>query len=170
MQVFRMFLLCLTVACASFAGTLATAAANDETAVSIAENNGATSAASSEIDEIVVTATKRSQSINSVGMTITAATGDTLIERGITSTADLVRVTPGLNYTPSPYQEPVYVLRGVGLYESGLASSPAVTVYVDQIPLTSPVMTEVSPLDLERVEVLYGPQGTLFGQNSTGAP
>ncbi len=167
-QVFKMFLLCLTVAYASFAGTLATAAANDETDVTIAENNEATSGASGEIDEIVVTATKRSQSINSVGMTITAATGDTLIERGITSTADLVRVTPGLNYTPSPYQEPVYVLRGVGLYESGLASSPAVTVYVDQIPLPSPVMTEVSPLDLERVEVLYGPQGTLFGQNSTG--
>jgi len=178
-----MLLLCSTVAYAMLASALATATVNDEIHVSIAENNeaaGATSAqdsdrgappsqiSSAEIGEIVVTATKRSQSINSVGMTITAATGDTLVERGITSAADLVRVTPGLNYTPSPYQEPVYVLRGVGLYESGLASSPAVTVYVDQIPLTSPIMTEVSPLDLERVEVLYGPQGTLFGQNSTG--
>jgi iron complex outermembrane receptor protein len=182
-QISKMLLRCLTVAYAMLASALATATVNDEIHVSIAENNEAAGAASAqdsdratassqnssvEIGEIVVTATKRSQSINSVGMTITAATGDTLVERGITSTSDLVRVTPGLNYTPSPYQEPVYVLRGVGLYESGLASSPAVTVYVDQIPLTSPIMTEVSPLDLERVEVLYGPQGTLFGQNSTG--
>ena len=82
MQVFKMFLLCLTVACASFAGTLAAAAANDETDVAIADNNEATSGSSGKIDEIVVTATKRSQSINSVGMTITAATGDALIERG----------------------------------------------------------------------------------------
>ncbi len=120
------------------------------------------------IEDIIVTAQKRAQSINDVGMSITAASGDALINRGVTSTADLVKVTPGFNYTPSPYQQPVYVLRGVGLYESGLASFPAVTVYQDQIPFATPLMTEVSPIDLERVEVLYGPQGTLFGQNSTG--
>jgi len=120
------------------------------------------------IGEIIVTAQKRSESINKVGMTITAATGDTLAQRGITTNADLTKLVPGLHYTPSPYQQPVYVLRGVGLYDSGLASSPAVSVYVDQLPLTSPIMSEVPPLDLERVEILNGPQGTLFGQNSTG--
>src|SRR5882757_2310368 len=98
-----MLLLCLTVAYAMLASALATATVNDEIHVSIAENNEAAGAAlaqdsdraaapsqisSAEIGEIVVTATKRSQSINSVGMTITAATGDTLVERGITSAAD----------------------------------------------------------------------------------
>ena len=120
------------------------------------------------VQEIVVTAQKREQSINSVGQSITAVTGDSLIQRGITSTADLTKVVPGFNFAPSPFQEPVYVLRGVGLYDSGLGSSPAVTVYLDQVPLPYPSMTEVAPLDLQRVEALKGPQGTLFGQNSTG--
>ena len=120
------------------------------------------------VEEIVVTAQKREQSINSVGQSITAVTGDALIQRGITSTADLTKVVPGFNFAPSPFQEPVYVLRGVGFYDSGLGSSPAVTVYLDQVPLPYPVMTEVAPIDLQRVEALKGPQGTLFGQNSTG--
>lgn len=120
------------------------------------------------LEEIVVTAQKRSESINKVGMSIVAASQDTLVERGITTVADLQKIVPGLTFTPSQQQQPVYVLRGVGLYESGLASSPAVTVYVDQIPLATPVISEVAPLDLQRVEVLKGPQGTLFGANSTG--
>ena len=120
------------------------------------------------VAEIVVTAQKREQSINQVPLSITAVTGDALLERGITSTADLSKVVPGFVFAPSPFQEPVYVLRGVGLYDSGLGSSPAVTVYLDQFPLPYPIMTEVAPLDLQRVEALKGPQGTLFGQNSTG--
>ena len=120
------------------------------------------------VGEIVVTAQKREQSINQVPLSITAVTGDALSQRGIVSTADLSKVVPGFVFAPSPFQEPVYVLRGVGLYDSGLGSSPAVTVYLDQFPLPYPIMTEVAPLDLQRVEALKGPQGTLFGQNSTG--
>ncbi len=101
-------------------------------------------------------------------MSITAVSGSDLLQRGVASTADLSKVVPGFDFTTAAYQQPVYVLRGVGLYDAGLGSSPAVTVYLDQIPLPYPIMTEVSPLDLQRVEVLKGPQGTLFGQNSTG--
>ena len=127
-----------------------------------------TTAAPPTVGEIVVTAQKREQSINQVPLSITAVSGDALTQRGITSTADLAKVVPGFVFAPSPFQEPVYVLRGVGLYDSGLGSSPAVTVYLDQFPLPYPIMTEVAPLDLQRVEALKGPQGTLFGQNSTG--
>jgi iron complex outermembrane receptor protein len=59
-------------------------------------------------------------------------------------------------------------LRGVGFYETTLAAYPDVSVYVDQVPLPFPVLTSNVGLDLERVEVLKGPQGILFGQNSTG--
>ncbi|MEO7915758.1 MAG: TonB-dependent receptor plug domain-containing protein, partial [Novosphingobium sp.] len=118
--------------------------------------------------EIVVTAQKRTQSINSVGMTITAATSEQLEARGVKSVDDLVKIVPGMTAQPSPYSTPVYTIRGVGLFENSLAAAPAITTYVDEVPVPFPTMTTGTTLDLERVEVLKGPQGTLFGQNSTG--
>jgi iron complex outermembrane receptor protein len=118
--------------------------------------------------EIIVTAQKRAQSINDVPMSITAITGDVLAQQGIRDTADLAKIVPGFTSASSNLDTPVYTLRGIGLYDSGLGSSPTVSVYVDQIPLPFPVMTIAANLDLERVEVLEGPQGILFGQNSTG--
>lgn len=122
----------------------------------------------SPIDEIIVTAQKRSQSINDVGVTISALDTDMLQARGIIDAADLAKAVSGFTYTPTISGPPVYTLRGVGFYESSLAVAPAVTVYVDEAPLAFPIMTQVSVIDLERVEVLKGPQGTLYGENSTG--
>jgi iron complex outermembrane receptor protein len=124
--------------------------------------------ASSTLEEIVVTAQKREQSINDVGMSISAVSGEALQARGIKSAADLVKVVPGFSYTPTQFDMPVYTLRGVGYYESSLAANPAVSVYVDEVPLPYPAMVRGALLDLQRVEVLMGPQGTLFGQNATG--
>ena len=118
--------------------------------------------------EVVVTAQKRQQSINDVGMSITAVDGDTLQSLNINDTADLGKIVPGFTFTPTPSGPPVYTLRGVGFYESSLSSAPAVTVYVDEAPLAFPAMTQVGVIDVERVEVLEGPQGTLYGENSTG--
>jgi outer membrane receptor protein involved in Fe transport len=81
---------------------------------------------------------------------------------------DLARATPGLAYAPTPNATPVYTLRGVGFFETTLAAYPDVSVYLDQVPLSLPVMTSLTAFDLERVEVLKGPQGTLFGNNATG--
>jgi iron complex outermembrane recepter protein len=120
------------------------------------------------LETIIVTAQKREQSINDVPMSITAITGDSLLQRGIVTTADLDKIVPGFTQATTQYATPIYSLRGVGLYDTGFASSPAVTVYVDEVPLPFPVMTMGALLDLQRVEVLKGPQGTLFGQNSTG--
>jgi outer membrane receptor protein involved in Fe transport len=120
------------------------------------------------LEEIVVTAQKREQSINDVGMSISAVSGEDLLARGVESAADLVKVVPGFSYTPTQFDMPVYTLRGVGYYESSLAANPAVSVYVDEVPLPYPAMVRGALLDLQRVEVLKGPQGTLFGQNATG--
>jgi iron complex outermembrane recepter protein len=122
----------------------------------------------SSLDQIVVTAQKRSESVDKVGMSINAVSGDALSNRGVADVADLVKVIPSFTYTPTLFATPVYIIRGVGLNDSGYASSPAVSVYVDQVALPYPVMTQGATLDLERVEVLKGPQGTLFGENSTG--
>jgi iron complex outermembrane receptor protein len=121
-----------------------------------------------EIGEIVVTAQKRSESINSVPMSITAVPGDTLIKMGIDQPAGLSKISSGFNFAETAFASPVYSIRGVGFYETSLAATPAVTVYTDEVPLPYPQMTRNAGMDVERVEILKGPQGTLFGQNSTG--
>ena len=122
----------------------------------------------SGLEEIVVTAQKRSERVNDVPLSITAVTGDKLAEQGVTSASDLERVVPGFTFQPSSRLAPVFSIRGIGFYDTSISNSPAVTVYLDQVPLPFLAMTQGVSFDLERVEVLKGPQGTLFGQNSTG--
>lgn len=121
-----------------------------------------------QLNEIIVTAEKQEQSANTVGMPIVAATGEVLQERGITSVADLTRLVAGLTMQQSSFNSTSFTLRGVGFFNSDLATPPAVTIYVDEVPLPYPAMTKLAAFDLARVEVLEGPQGTLFGQNATG--
>lgn len=118
--------------------------------------------------EIIVTAQRREQSLNSVPMSVTALGGDQLRSQGISTIADLAKVVPGLTFTQSQIATPVYTIRGVGFFESTLAASPAVSVYVDEVPLPFAILTQGAALDLQRLEVLKGPQGTLYGQNATG--
>lgn len=120
------------------------------------------------VGDIIVTAQKRSQSINSVGMAISALSGDDLKSQGISDVADLARVVPGFTFAQSQKGAPIYTLRGVGFFEESLGASPAVSIYVDEAGYAFPIMAKAASLDIERVEVLKGPQGTLFGQNSTG--
>ena len=75
---------------------------------------------------------------------------------------------PGFNVTPNYYGTNVYTIRGVGFQDTSLASSPTVTVYQDEMPLPFSILSAGATLDLQRVEVLKGPQGTLFGNNATG--
>ena len=118
--------------------------------------------------EIIVTATKRAELVNKVAMSITAASGDDLAAAGIRSADDLGKIVPGFTFTQSAYSTPVYSLRGVGFYNYDIASTPTVTVYQDEAPLPFSAMSRGASFDLERVEVLKGPQGLLFGSNSTG--
>ena len=120
------------------------------------------------LPEMVVTAQKRVQSINDVGLTIQAASGEDLQKRGIQGLEDLPKLVPGLTFTKSIFSTPVFTLRGVGLYDATWGAAPAVAVYTDQVPRNFPVMSDALDLDIQRVEVLKGPQGTLFGQSSTG--
>lgn len=118
--------------------------------------------------DIVVTANKREQRLNDVGLTVAVVSGDDLDNRQINSLEDLANATPGLSFTNSANGTPVYTLRGVGFYETSLGAYPTVSTYVDEAPLPFPVLSSHSAYDLERVEILKGPQGTLFGQNATG--
>lgn len=129
---------------------------------------GADDSGVTAIDEIIVTANKREQNLNDVGLTITAIGAEALKNRRVSSLEDVASVAPGLIFTPSTNNTPIFTLRGIGFNESSIGVYPAVSVYVDQTPLPFPVLASHSAYDLERIEVLKGPQGTLFGQNSTG--
>lgn len=127
-----------------------------------------TAPAPAQVGDIVVTAQKREESINDVGMSIQAATGDQLTQLGITETSQLDRIVPGFSATQTYYGTPVYTIRGVGFFDTSLAGSPTVSVYVDEVPIPYSIMSTVAGIDPARVEVLKGPQGTLFGSNATG--
>jgi iron complex outermembrane recepter protein len=120
------------------------------------------------IEEIVVTAQKWSQSIDTVGMAITALTGDQLKMQAVADIAGLSKIDPSFVVAQSNWGSPVYSIRGIGYNDFSLAASPTVSVYTDEVPYAYPVMSKGATFDLERVEILKGPQGTLYGQNATG--
>lgn len=118
--------------------------------------------------DIIVTAQKRSERLIDVPMSVTAATGEQLAKQGITDTSQLAKLVPGFTYQQSNYGNPVFAIRGIGFVDNSVTAGSTVSVYVDQISIPFVAMTRGATLDLERVEALKGPQGTLFGQNSTG--
>ncbi|MCB2051974.1 MAG: TonB-dependent receptor, partial [Novosphingobium sp.] len=142
------------------------AAASVATPALAQDAEGASS--SSGFNEIVVTATKREEKLQDVGLTVSALGSEALENRRIENVEDLAKAVPGLAFAPSPNATPVYTMRGVGFFESSIGAYPNVATYIDQAPLPLPVMTSLTAFDLERVEVLKGPQGTLFGNNATG--
>ena len=120
------------------------------------------------LEEIVVTAQKREQNINDVGMTIDVATGDALKTAGVTDTFDIGKLVSGFSANMNYYGSPIYTIRGIGFQDTALASPQTVSVSIDQMPIPFAPMASGAILDVERVEVLKGPQGTLFGMNTTG--
>ncbi|WP_313802161.1 TonB-dependent receptor domain-containing protein [Sphingobium sp.] len=125
-------------------------------------------AATPSNDDIIVTARKTSEAISTVPMSISAARGETLEKRGIASVEDLGKIVPTLSTQVGLYGNQNYNIRGIGNLSDSIASSPTVAIYVDQAPLAYSNQAQGLTYDLERVEVLKGPQGTLFGQNATG--
>jgi len=133
----------------------------------------ATANAQQVIEEVVVTATKREESLQDVPIAVTALTADDLEELGITNFSDYVMQLPGVTAGGSgPGQNTIYI-RGVAsttpnLTTAGVAGlAPNVAFYLDEQPLSQPGRNlDVYAADLQRIEVLSGPQGTLFGSSS----
>jgi iron complex outermembrane receptor protein len=126
-----------------------------------------TSQASAEVQELIVTAQRREESANRIGMAITALSGVVLQQARIQSSEDLSGVVPGLTVARGA-GVPIYTLRGVGFNSTNLSSTGTVGTYVDEVVYPYPFMTRGPLFDISRVEVLKGPQGTLYGQNTTG--
>lgn len=116
------------------------------------------------VEEIVVTATKREMSVQDVPIAITAVSGDRLNELNITNVVDLGKTVPGLIIN-NVGNQPVPIMRGAG---AAGTTDIAVPVYVDNMYRPLAAQGLASYVDVERVEVLRGPQGTLFGRNTLG--
>ena len=122
-------------------------------------------AASNTIEELVVTAEKRSQSLQDVPVAISAYTSEKRDLLGINSVQDMTNFTPGLAYSS---QLDRISLRGVGRLTNVQSADPGVATYSDGVYTSSTVEAGKTPIFTDRVEVLRGPQGTLYGRNSIG--
>lgn len=119
--------------------------------------------------EIVVTVQRRAQSAQDVGIALSVVNADMLKERGITNVNQLQDATPSLQVEPAfGGGAPQFRLRGVGFQDYASNNSPTVGVYVNEVAYPVPIMTQGLIFDVSRVEVLRGPQGTLYGRNTTG--
>jgi iron complex outermembrane receptor protein len=118
---------------------------------------------SNTIEELVVTAERREQSLQDVPVAISAYTSEKRDLIGITTVSDMTNFTPGLQYSS---QLDRVSLRGVGRTSNVHSADPSVSVYSDGIYTTSTIEAGKSPLFLDRVEVLRGPQATLYGRNA----
>lgn len=120
------------------------------------------------LDEIIVTAQKREEAASTVPIAITAYSGEDMATLGVTDTRDLRNLVPGFSAADSGYNTPIYTLRGIGFNDSTYSATSTVGLYVDEVNLPYSIMTKGANLDLQRVEVLKGPQGILYGRNTTG--
>lgn len=150
------------IACAVLLSLAGVALGQGEPDASAGKQRGAA------LEEVLVTAQRREESIRDVPISMQAFTGETLRKLGIVDTRDLASIVPGFSYADSGYDNPIYTLRGVGFNDYSRTANATVGVYIDEAPITYPYMTQGADVDIKRIEVLKGPQGTLYGRNTTG--
>jgi iron complex outermembrane receptor protein len=126
-----------------------------------------------ELEEVVVTATRRQENVQNVPIAVTAVTAAQLESKGINDVAKLSALAPNVTLdagTPFSGSDTVLAayIRGIGQNDFAFNQDPGVGVYVDGVYLARSVGSNTSMLDVDRVEILKGPQGTLFGRNTIG--
>jgi len=120
------------------------------------------------IEEIIVTAQKRAQSLQDVPLSVSAFGGDFIEQAGSANLVDLAKFTPGLNADNPARGFGVISMRGVSSNDFGVGGDPSVGVYVDGVYVGRGGSAVSDFLDVAQVEILKGPQGTLFGRNTAG--
>jgi iron complex outermembrane receptor protein len=122
------------------------------------------------LEEVIVTARKRAEVLQDTPIAISAFSAEALKIAGIANTRDLEQSVPGLNFSEMGNKSPSIFIRGVGQKESTTALDPGVGVYINSIyiPRTDSQLLDI--MDTESIQVLRGPQGTLFGKNNYDGP
>src|SRR5579872_1503783 len=124
-------------------------------------------AQSSDIEEVVVTAQKRSERLLDVPASVTALDGETIANRHLSDPADLAGYVPTLQMPQSFGSGNLYI-RGIGNSFVDLGTDPSIAMYQDDAYISRPRAQSTAFYDIQRIEVLSGPQGTLYGRNATG--
>lgn len=133
-----------------------------------AQEAAGTADAAVAIDDVLVTAQKREQRARDVGISLNVFDQETLETRGVNSVEDLARLTPGLDvFDGNGTGNPSITLRGLGTTNPFLNNNPSVAVYADGVYLPFSSFLSLPFFDLERIEVLKGPQISLYGRNAT---
>ncbi|MGJ8679767.1 TonB-dependent receptor [Paraglaciecola sp.] len=133
----------------------------------LAYNPTVTSATSDTLEIIEVTSQKRIQPVQEIPISITALSADTLETANITQASEIASLIPNVNTTRSISGISNYYIRGVGMDGFNLTAIPAVGLYVDDVAIINPMLANFALYDINRVEVLKGPQNTLYGKNTT---
>jgi iron complex outermembrane receptor protein len=139
-------------------------------AIVLALVSGTTSVAQDAgVDEVIVTATKRAASLQDVGVSVTALSADTIERLNPSDSTELFQQVPSLELRANSGSTNANIfLRGIGSTGISFNLQSGVGVYADEVVLNSPVVNILQVFDLERMEVLRGPQNTLYGRNTTG--
>lgn len=123
----------------------------------------------SGLEEVVVTAQRRAESAQSVGIAMSILSGQSLADKSISYVNDLQNAVPSLQVEPAfGSGQPQFRLRGVGFIDYTSNNTAPVGVSLDGVAFALPIQTQGQLFDIDRVEVLRGPQGTLYGRNTTG--
>jgi iron complex outermembrane receptor protein len=125
------------------------------------------SAESSDDTDIIVTAQRRAESLQNVPIAVSAFSGEALERQQIENASDLQQSLPNVTYTKTNFTSSSFTIRGIGDLCTGFSCDSATGIHVNDMPLTSTRLFETEYFDLERLEVLRGPQGTLYGRNAT---
>lgn len=120
------------------------------------------------LEEVVVTANRREESLQSVAMAVSAFSEDMMRDQGIVDLKGITERTPGFSMGVFNPGQPQLYIRGIGSNEDGAGGDQSVIVFIDEVYIGRSAGMDVDLFDLERVEVLRGPQGTLFGKNVVG--
>ena len=155
--------LSLSVASASMAVAQSTAASNTQP-----ENTPPADEPQGGLQDIVVTAQRRSENLQRAAIAVSAVSGESLRNAGVSRPADLTAVVPALQVAGNGGPYNLFYLRGVGNFSGNALSDSAISFNVDGVFVGRPTSTNGFFYDLERVEVVKGPQGTLYGRNATG--
>lgn len=128
----------------------------------------ATGESAAPLADIIVTAQRREERSRDTPVSVTSLSGERLARAHIRDATDLVAQVPGFTLARSFRGPPIFTLRGVGFNSQNMSATSPVGFALDDMALPFPAMAEGVLFDLDRVEVLKGPQGTLFGRNTTG--
>jgi len=130
-------------------------------------NSGDAAASQSGLQDIIVTAQRREENLQKAALAVSAVAGDALVTQSITQAADLTRMIPSLQVAPASSLTQIY-LRGIGTFGANAFADQGVAFNLDGIYLSRPAAPAALFYDLDRIEVLKGPQGTLYGRNASG--